>query len=98
MLKSDGVFQTLENHFLFCFGARIQLQNKNLGLGTDLMLLTVSQSLSSLECTSECGRRVASDVMLVLISAIDVTYLLEEGSGRKLRRRTLFIPENSFRK
>ncbi|XP_073849109.1 histone-lysine N-methyltransferase ASH1L isoform X5 [Macaca fascicularis] len=31
-------------------------------------------------------------------NAIDVTYLLEEGSGRKLRRRTLFIPENSFRK
>ncbi|XP_026904054.1 histone-lysine N-methyltransferase ASH1L isoform X2 [Acinonyx jubatus] len=31
-------------------------------------------------------------------NAIDVTYLLEEGSGRKLRRRTLFIPESSFRK
>ncbi|XP_050022312.1 histone-lysine N-methyltransferase ASH1L [Alexandromys fortis] len=31
-------------------------------------------------------------------NAIDVTYLLEEGSGRRLRRRTLFIPENSFRK
>lgn len=31
-------------------------------------------------------------------NAVDVTYLLEEGSGRKLRRRTLFIPENSFRK
>nr|XP_060499236.1 histone-lysine N-methyltransferase ASH1L-like [Panthera onca] len=31
-------------------------------------------------------------------NAIDVTYLLEEGSGRKLRRRTLFIPECSFRK
>lgn len=31
-------------------------------------------------------------------NAIDVTYLLEEGSGRKLRRRTLFVPENSFRK
>ncbi|XP_005059034.1 PREDICTED: histone-lysine N-methyltransferase ASH1L isoform X3 [Ficedula albicollis] len=31
-------------------------------------------------------------------NAIDVTYLLEEGSGRKLRRRTLSIPESSFRK
>ncbi|NXP59625.1 ASH1L methyltransferase, partial [Chloropsis cyanopogon] len=31
-------------------------------------------------------------------NAIDVTYLLEEGSGRKLRRRTLTIPESSFRK
>ncbi|XP_016021638.2 histone-lysine N-methyltransferase ASH1L isoform X6 [Rousettus aegyptiacus] len=31
-------------------------------------------------------------------NAIDVTYLLEEGSGRKLRRRTLFVPESSFRK
>ncbi|XP_056672254.1 histone-lysine N-methyltransferase ASH1L isoform X3 [Monodelphis domestica] len=31
-------------------------------------------------------------------NAIDVTYLLEEGSGRKLRRRTLLIPESSFRK
>ena len=32
------------------------------------------------------------------VAAIDVTYLLEEGSGRKLRRRTLTIPESSFRK
>ncbi|XP_066193931.1 histone-lysine N-methyltransferase ASH1L isoform X2 [Sylvia atricapilla] len=31
-------------------------------------------------------------------NAIDVTYLLEEGSGRKLRRRTLTIPESTFRK
>ncbi|NXL89619.1 ASH1L methyltransferase, partial [Alectura lathami] len=31
-------------------------------------------------------------------NAIDVTYLLEEGSGRKLRRRTLTIPDSSFRK
>ncbi|XP_072840384.2 histone-lysine N-methyltransferase ASH1L [Pogona vitticeps] len=31
-------------------------------------------------------------------NAIDVTYLLEEGSGRKLRRRTLALPESSFRK
>lgn len=32
------------------------------------------------------------------LAAIDVTYLLEEGSGRKLRRRTLTILESSFRK
>ncbi|XP_070622489.1 LOW QUALITY PROTEIN: histone-lysine N-methyltransferase ASH1L [Erythrolamprus reginae] len=31
-------------------------------------------------------------------NAIDVTYLLEEGSGRKLRRRTLLLPESSCRK
>ncbi|KAM6999194.1 histone-lysine N-methyltransferase ASH1L [Passerculus sandwichensis] len=31
-------------------------------------------------------------------NAIDVTYLLEEGSGRKLRRRTLTMAESSFRK
>ncbi|XP_059499070.1 histone-lysine N-methyltransferase ASH1L isoform X3 [Stegostoma tigrinum] len=31
-------------------------------------------------------------------NAIDVTYLLEEGSGRRLRRRTLMLTESSFRK
>ncbi|XP_039219462.1 histone-lysine N-methyltransferase ASH1L isoform X1 [Crotalus tigris] len=31
-------------------------------------------------------------------NAIDVTYLLEEGSGRKLRRRTLLLPESGCRK
>ncbi|XP_055487805.1 histone-lysine N-methyltransferase ASH1L-like, partial [Leucoraja erinacea] len=31
-------------------------------------------------------------------NAIDVTYLLEEGSGRRLRRRTLLLTETCFRK
>ncbi|KFP02774.1 Histone-lysine N-methyltransferase ASH1L [Calypte anna] len=59
-------------------------------------------------CTPEERRHVQRErlnqILLNLLekipgkNAIDVTYLLEEGSGRKLRRRTLSIPESSFRK
>ncbi|XP_009987391.1 PREDICTED: histone-lysine N-methyltransferase ASH1L-like [Tauraco erythrolophus] len=59
-------------------------------------------------CTPEERRHVQRErlnqILLNLLekipgkNAIDVTYLLEEGSGRKLRRRTLAIPESSFRK
>ncbi|XP_037226740.1 histone-lysine N-methyltransferase ASH1L isoform X5 [Falco rusticolus] len=59
-------------------------------------------------CTPEERRNIQRErlnqILLNLLekipgkNAIDVTYLLEEGSGRKLRRRTLTIPESSFRK
>lgn len=59
-------------------------------------------------CTSEERRLEQRDrlnkVLLNLLekipgkNVIDVTYLLEEGSGRKLRRRTLTLAESSFRK
>ncbi|XP_075593095.1 histone-lysine N-methyltransferase ASH1L isoform X1 [Balearica regulorum gibbericeps] len=59
-------------------------------------------------CTPEERRHIQRErlnqILLNLLekipgkNAIDVTYLLEEGSGRKLRRRTLTIPESSFRK
>ncbi|XP_035423135.1 histone-lysine N-methyltransferase ASH1L isoform X2 [Cygnus atratus] len=59
-------------------------------------------------CTPEERRHIQRErlnqILLTLLekipgkNAIDVTYLLEEGSGRKLRRRTLTIPESSFRK
>nr|XP_033779941.1 histone-lysine N-methyltransferase ASH1L isoform X2 [Geotrypetes seraphini] len=55
-------------------------------------------------CTPEERRQAQRDrlnrILLNLLekipgkNAIDVTYLLEEGSGRKLRRRTLTIPES----
>jgi len=47
--------------------------------------------------TSVCGVTTFTHG-LWSVAAIDVTYLLEEGSGRKLRRRTLTIPDSSFRK
>uniref|UniRef100_A0A8C0IYP8 Histone-lysine N-methyltransferase ASH1L n=1 Tax=Chelonoidis abingdonii TaxID=106734 RepID=A0A8C0IYP8_CHEAB len=59
-------------------------------------------------CTPEERRHIQRErlnqILLNLLekipgkNAIDVTYLLEEGSGRKLRRRTLTILESSFRK
>ncbi|XP_028565224.2 histone-lysine N-methyltransferase ASH1L isoform X1 [Podarcis muralis] len=59
-------------------------------------------------CTPEERRHMQRErlnlILLTLLekipgkNAIDVTYLLEEGSGRKLRRRTLVLPESSFRK
>lgn len=59
-------------------------------------------------CTPEERRQIQREklnqILLNLLekipgkNAIDVTYLLEEGSGRKLRRRTLTILESSFRK
>nr|XP_056709686.1 histone-lysine N-methyltransferase ASH1L [Euleptes europaea] len=59
-------------------------------------------------CTPEERRHMQRErlnqILLTLLekipgkNAIDVTYLLEEGSGRKLRRRTLGLPESSFRK
>ncbi|XP_060614135.2 histone-lysine N-methyltransferase ASH1L isoform X1 [Anolis sagrei] len=59
-------------------------------------------------CTPEERRHMQRErlnqILLTLLekipgkNAIDVTYLLEEGSGRKLRRRTLALPESSFRK
>ncbi|XP_030042200.1 histone-lysine N-methyltransferase ASH1L isoform X2 [Microcaecilia unicolor] len=60
--------------------------------------------LSRRPCTPGERRQVQRDrlnqILLNLLekipgkNAIDVTYLLEEGSGRKLRRRTLTIPES----
>ncbi|XP_063002203.1 histone-lysine N-methyltransferase ASH1L isoform X2 [Elgaria multicarinata webbii] len=59
-------------------------------------------------CTPEERRHMQRErlnqILLTLLekipgkNAIDVTYLLEEGSGRKLRRRTLALAESSFRK
>lgn len=59
-------------------------------------------------CTPEERRNMQRErlnqILLTLLekipgkNAIDVTYLLEEGSGRKLRRRTLILPECTFRK
>ncbi|XP_063172900.1 histone-lysine N-methyltransferase ASH1L [Candoia aspera] len=59
-------------------------------------------------CTLEERRHLQRErlnqILLTLLekipgkNAIDVTYLLEEGSGRKLRRRTLILPESSCRK
>ncbi|KAJ7307364.1 hypothetical protein JRQ81_009377 [Phrynocephalus forsythii] len=59
-------------------------------------------------CTPEERRHMQRErlnqILLALLekipgkNAIDVTYLLEEGSGRKLRRRTLTLLESSFRK
>ncbi|GCB82114.1 hypothetical protein scyTo_0022620, partial [Scyliorhinus torazame] len=60
------------------------------------------------DCSPEEKQRVQREnlnkILLNLLSkipgknAIDVTYLLEEGSGRRLRRRTLMLTESSFRK
>ncbi|KAL8184423.1 UNVERIFIED_CONTAM: Histone-Lysine N-Methyltransferase ash1l, partial [Gekko kuhli] len=59
-------------------------------------------------CTPEERRHMQRErlnqILLTLLekipgkNAIDVTYLLEEGSGRKLRRRTLGLLESSYRK
>ncbi|XP_015277633.1 PREDICTED: histone-lysine N-methyltransferase ASH1L isoform X1 [Gekko japonicus] len=59
-------------------------------------------------CTPEERRHMQRErlnqILLTLLekipgkNAIDVTYLLEEGSGRKLRRRTLGLPESIYRK
>uniref|UniRef100_A0A7M4E624 ASH1 like histone lysine methyltransferase n=1 Tax=Crocodylus porosus TaxID=8502 RepID=A0A7M4E624_CROPO len=67
-----------------------------------------SSSVTRQLCTPEERRHIQRErlnqILLNLLekipgkNAIDVTYLLEEGSGRKLRRRTLSIPESSFRK
>ncbi|XP_025947324.1 histone-lysine N-methyltransferase ASH1L isoform X1 [Apteryx rowi] len=67
-----------------------------------------SNSVTRQLCTPEERRHIQRErlnqILLNLLekipgkNAIDVTYLLEEGSGRKLRRRTLTIPESSFRK
>ncbi|XP_014378819.1 histone-lysine N-methyltransferase ASH1L isoform X2 [Alligator sinensis] len=67
-----------------------------------------SSSVTRQLCTPEERRHIQRErlnqILLNLLekipgkNAIDVTYLLEEGSGRKLRRRTLTIPESSFRK
>ncbi|XP_041035607.1 histone-lysine N-methyltransferase ASH1L isoform X1 [Carcharodon carcharias] len=60
------------------------------------------------DCSPEEKQRVQREnlnkILLNLLAkipgknAIDVTYLLEEGSGRRLRRRTLMLTESSFRK
>ncbi|NXB20775.1 ASH1L methyltransferase, partial [Rhagologus leucostigma] len=63
-----------------------------------------SRPLCSPEERRHLQRERLNQILLNLLekipgkNAIDVTYLLEEGSGRKLRRRTLTIPESSFRK
>ncbi|XP_050785986.1 histone-lysine N-methyltransferase ASH1L isoform X5 [Gopherus flavomarginatus] len=67
-----------------------------------------SNSVTRQLCTPEERRHIQRErlnqILLNLLekipgkNAIDVTYLLEEGSGRKLRRRTLTILESSFRK
>lgn len=67
-----------------------------------------SPSVPRRPCTPEERRHAQRDrlnqILLTLLekipgkNAIDVTYLLEEGSGRKLRRRTLALGESSFRK
>ncbi|XP_072214841.1 histone-lysine N-methyltransferase ASH1L [Excalfactoria chinensis] len=63
-----------------------------------------TQQLSSPEERRHIQRERLNQILLNLLekipgkNAIDVTYLLEEGSGRKLRRRTLTIPDSSFRK
>ncbi|XP_042296720.1 histone-lysine N-methyltransferase ASH1L [Sceloporus undulatus] len=67
-----------------------------------------SSSIPMRPCTPEERRHMQRErlnqILLTLLekipgkNAIDVTYLLEEGSGRKLRRRTLALPESSFRK
>uniref|UniRef100_UPI00398E5770 histone-lysine N-methyltransferase ASH1L n=1 Tax=Pristiophorus japonicus TaxID=55135 RepID=UPI00398E5770 len=67
-----------------------------------------SGSGPKVDCSPEEKQRVQREklnkILLDLLAkipgknAIDVTYLLEEGSGRRLRRRTLMLTESSFRK
>ncbi|XP_074837427.1 histone-lysine N-methyltransferase ASH1L isoform X2 [Carettochelys insculpta] len=65
---------------------------------------SVARQLCSPEERRNIQRERLNQILLNLLekipgkNAIDVTYLLEEGSGRKLRRRTLTILESSFRK
>ncbi|NXW77478.1 ASH1L methyltransferase, partial [Hirundo rustica] len=65
---------------------------------------SVTRPLCSPEERRHLQRERLNQILLNLLekipgkNAIDVTYLLEEGSGRKLRRRTLSIPESTFRK
>ncbi|XP_060676785.1 histone-lysine N-methyltransferase ASH1L isoform X2 [Hemiscyllium ocellatum] len=67
-----------------------------------------SSNPPKMDCNPEEKQRLQRDnlnkILLNLLAkipgknAIDVTYLLEEGSGRRLRRRTLMLTESSFRK
>ncbi|XP_078288124.1 histone-lysine N-methyltransferase ASH1L [Rhinoraja longicauda] len=68
----------------------------------------VSGGASKADCSPEEKQRMQREklnkILLNLLAkipgknAIDVTYLLEEGSGRRLRRRTLLLTETCFRK
>ncbi|XP_062897918.1 histone-lysine N-methyltransferase ASH1L isoform X1 [Mobula hypostoma] len=67
-----------------------------------------SSNTSKADCSPEEKQREQREklnkILLNLLAkipgknAIDVTYLLEEGSGRRLRRRTLLLAESSLRK